>query len=219
MSKVTKVIIIISLYVACQMIADIAATKIVQIGTLIMPAGTFVFALTFTLRDIIHKQLGKQWARSAIIAALVANVLMSGYLALATLLPSPDFFVLSDAWNAIFLLVPAITIASIVAEFVSEMLDTEVYHAVKTRLPKAPQWSRVLLSNGIALPIDSLIFALLAFVVLPPLFGAESLPIGVALSIVWGQTIFKLLVTIISMPLIYTTKEHKAEYVIEMRDV
>jgi len=214
MSRITKIIIIISLYVACQMIADVAATKLVQIGDLIIPAGTFIFAMTFTLRDVIHKKLGKQWARAAILAALAANILMSGYLFIMTLLPSPDFFGLSDSWNAIFALVPAITIASIVAEFVSEMLDTELYHTVKTRLPKFPQWSRVLISNGVSLPVDSLIFALLAFVLLPPLFGAASLPITVALTIVWGQTIFKLIVTVISMPLIYTTKESSDEYYI-----
>ena len=82
------VVLLIGGYVVCQAIADVAATKLVQVGGMIIPAGTFVFTITFTLRDLIHKRLGKQWARTVIIAAGIFNLFMAGYLALMTFLPS-----------------------------------------------------------------------------------------------------------------------------------
>ena len=201
---------LVGLYIMCQAIADVGATKLVEVGGVIMPGGTFIFAVTFTLRDMIHKRLGREWARAAIIAAALLNILLAGYLAIVARLPYPPFFEMGDAWGAIFALVPAITIGSIIAEFVSEMTDTEVYHFWKTRFPTLPQWSRVLASNAVALPVDSIVFTLLAFVLLPPLFGAGAMPLGEAVArIISGQILFKAVVTILSLPLIYTVKDEK----------
>ena len=59
-------------------------------------------------------------------------------------------------------------LASIAAEVVSELLDTEMYELwvkrVAVRYPWARrQWMRVLSSNAASLPVDSLIFAWGAF--------------------------------------------------------
>jgi len=211
MSKnhIWTIVLLVGTYIMCQAIADIGATKLVQVGGFLIPGGTFIFALTFTLRDVIHKRLGKEWARAAIISAALLNILMAGYLAIVSLLPYPPFFELGEAWGMIFAIIPAITIASIIAEVVSELTDTEMYHLVKTRLPAWPQWTRVLISNAVALPIDSLIFASLAFILLPPLFGGAALPIGALWPIIAGQVIFKAVVTLVSLPLIYTVPDRE----------
>ena len=210
MSKtvIRAIVILIGTYIMAQAIADIGATKLIEIGGVVMPGGTFIFALTFTLRDMIHKRLGREWARMAIFTAAALNVLLAVYMLMLSRLPSPDFFALGDSWNAIFAIVPAVTIGSIVAELASELTDTEAYHFWKTRFPAAPQWSRVLVSNAVSLPIDSIVFTLLAFVLLPPVFGAEAMPFGAAVTrIASGQILYKAAVTVLSLPLIYTVKD------------
>lgn len=210
MSKTTMraIVLLVGTYVMAQAIADVGATKLVEIGGVVMPGGTFIFALTFTLRDMIHKRLGKEWARTAIFVAAVLNILLAVYLLIISRLPSPDFFTLGEAWRAIFAIVPAITLGSIAAELVSELTDTEVYHFWKTRFPRAPQWSRVLASNAVSLPVDSIVFTALAFVLLPPLFGAESMPLGQAITrIASGQILYKAAVTLVSLPLIYAVED------------
>ena len=210
MTKTTiqAIVLLIGTYVMAQAIADIGATKLIEIGGAVMPGGTFIFALTFTLRDMIHKRLGREWARIAIFTAAALNVLLAVYMLILSRLPSPDFFALGDSWNAIFAIVPAITIGSIVAELASELTDTEAYHFWKTRFPAAPQWSRVLVSNAVSLPIDSIVFTLLAFVLLPPVFGAEAMPFGAAVTrIASGQILYKTAVTVLSLPLIYTVED------------
>lgn len=198
---------LVGLYVICQAIADVGATKIVQWGKITFPAGTFIFVLTFTVRDMLHKRLGKEWARAAIVCAGAFNILQAGYLATMAKLPSPAFFNLGKSWAQVFSLVPAITIGSIVAEVVAELLDTEVYHAWREKMRRWPQWTAVLVSNAVSLPLDSLVFGTLAFVVLPPLFGAQAMPFGVAMGVVAGQILWKAVVTVVSMPGIYLVKE------------
>jgi len=211
MSKkhIWTIVLLVGTYIACQMIADVGATKLVSFGPYLIPGGSLIFALTFTIRDIIHKRLGREWARAAIVSAALLNILMAVFLAWVASLPYPPFFELGEAWGMIFAIIPAITIASIVAEVVSESTDTEIYHLVKTRLPAWPQWTRVLFSNAVALPLDSLIFASLAFILLPPLFGGEALPLAALWPIVAGQVIFKVIVTVVSLPLIYTVPDRE----------
>ena len=203
---VFAIVMLISAYVVCQAIADVGATKMTEVYGVIIPGGTLIFALTFTLRDLIHKRLGKEWARAAIIAAGLMNIVQAGFLAWVAKLPYPPFYA-GEAWANVFAIVPAITVASIAAEVISELIDTETYHAWRTKFPKAPQWSTVLVSNAVSLPIDSVIFGVLAFTLLPPLFGADALPFAIAMSLAFGQMAFKAAVTVASMPLIYLVKD------------
>ena len=201
------VVMLVGFYIMAQLIADIGATKFVTVGPYVFPAGTFIFALTFTLRDLVHKRLGKEWAKTAIWVAAICNLVLAAYLYLMTKLPAPGFFGLAESWNAIFAIVPSITIASIVAELVSELVDTEIYSLWKAKMPRAPQWSRVLVSNVISLPLDSFIFATLAFVVLPKFFGGHEETFMLALGLTLGQTIWKAIVTVVSLPAIYAVKD------------
>lgn len=203
------IVALVGSYVTCQIIADIGATKMVQMGNYIIPAGTFIFAVTFTLRDMVHKRLGKTWAQAAIVMAGVFNLVMSGYLALMAKLPYPVFFELGGAWDSVFAVIPAIVIGSISAEMISELIDTEVYHLWTRKLPNAPQWTRVIASNLVSLPIDSFVFATMAFVIFPRLFGSEAMSFTVAVGLTVGQMIWKGVVTVISLPGIYLVKEKK----------
>jgi hypothetical protein len=93
-------------------------------------------------------------------------------------------------------------IASIIAEVVAELIDTEVYHYWVSRITRRYQWTRVLVSNGISLPVDSLIFCWGAF--------GFALPPSVVWSIFFANIIVKSLVTIVSLPGIYLVKERDA---------
>jgi hypothetical protein len=184
-------------YITLQLIADVAASKIVDIQGLAVPAGTFVFALTFTWRDALHRRLGREWARAAIVMAGAANITMAAYFLLAIALPSSPFWSNQQAFATVLGIVPRITVASIIAEVISELVDTEVYH----RLFNLPRWLGVVGSNAVSLPLDSFIFIGLAF--------AGTMPLASMLEVIWGQTILKAIVTLVSIPLIYTVRHNR----------
>ncbi len=206
-----SVVILVGGYIGLQLIADIGATRIVDVWGFAIPGGTFVFALTFTWRDALHKRLGKEWARAAILIAGAINLLMAGYFAWIGTIGVPVFIPqeVANAWVGIFAFVPAIVAGSILAEVTSEWIDTEVYHRLIDRFRGKMQFVRVLGSNAISLPIDSLIFASLAFVLIPPIFGGEPMPWGALPPIILGQIVFKALVTVISLPLIYVIPDQE----------
>ena len=214
MSKkgIWSIVLLIGTYIACQLIADIGATKAVSLWGLSLSGGTFVFALTFTLRDMIHKRLGVEWARACIWAAAGLNILLSGYLFFIAQLPASPFMYSPPGWNVVFTLVPAITIASICAELISELLDTYIYSKWSIAKPNAPQWTRVLFSNAFSIPVDSLVFCTLAFSIVPWMLGTPTNSIWVALTYAWGgQLVFKFLITLFSLPMIYLTRANTIE--------
>jgi uncharacterized integral membrane protein (TIGR00697 family) len=195
----TAAVVVISLYIAAQMLSDIASLKIAFFAGFSIDAGTFIYPLTFTLRDMVHKHLGKSIARKVIILAAGINLFMALFLQFAAWLPQDASWGLGNEFAAILGPVWRIVIASIVAEIIAELIDTEVYHYWVTRITRRFQWLRVLVSNSVSIPVDSFIFCWGAF--------GWSLPHSVVWSIFFANVIVKGLVTIVSLPGIYLVKE------------
>lgn len=201
-------VIVVAAYAGAQMLSDIASLKIGIVFGMAVDMGTFIYPITFTLRDVAHKILGKHKVRTLIIMAAIINLVMAGYLAWTASVPSDPAWGLGDSFSAILGPVWRIVIASIIAEVVSELLDTEVYHWFVTRVTTRYQWARVLTSNAVSVPIDSFIFAVVAFGPLPGLSNsALSLPWPVVWQIFLFNVAVKFAVTLISLPLIYTTAD------------
>lgn len=196
----TAVILVSCAYIAAQMMADIASLRIITLGGFSMDAGTLIYPFTFTLRDMIHKVAGIRAARSLIFAAAIINVLMAVYFWLVARLPAdPEVgpqiefgVVLAPVWRIVF--------ASILAEVVAELVDTEMYRLWVERITRRYQWARVLVSNTVSVPLDSLIFSWAAF--------GGVLGVSVVWSIVASNILVKGLTTILGLPLIYLVKEN-----------
>lgn len=192
-------VVVVAAYAAAQMLSDIASLKIGVVAGLAVDMGTFIYPITFTLRDVVHKLLGKRNAQALIITAGVINLLMALYLMWTAYVPSDPSWGLGEAFAAILAPVWRIVIASIAAELASELLDTEVYHWFVTRVTHRYQWLRVLLSNTVSIPVDNVIFAVGAF--------GWVLPWPVVWEIFLFNLLVKYAVTLVSLPLIYVAPD------------
>lgn len=194
-SLLTAQVLIVSAYVAAQMLSNVASVKIGVVANLAVDMGTFIYPVTFTLRDLAHKSLGKSATRALILAAGGVNLLMALYLMWAASVPSDPSWGLGEQFSAVLGPVWRIVTASILAQVVSELADTEVYSWFVRKVTTRFQWLRVLVSNSVSVPVDNLIFALGAF--------ALALP----WSVVWEIFVFNMLIkyglTLLSLPLIY----------------
>ena len=193
-----------SAYVAAQMLADISSLKITEVAGFSMDAGTLVYPFTFTLRDLVHKVAGKQVARALIIGAAAVNLFMAALFWTVDRLPSvagvgpqTEMFgaVLAPVWRIVF--------ASILAEIVAELIDTEAYSAWAKRFGGRHQWGRVLVSNAVAIPVDSIIFVMVAF--------AGVVAAGEVWEIFATNVVVKGLVTVVSIPWIYLVRARAPE--------
>ena len=192
-------VLVIAAYVAAQMLSDVLSLKIAWVAGFSIDAGTFVYPLTFTLRDLVHKSLGRAAARTVIVAAAAINLLMAGMFAFAAWLPPDPTWTLQREFAAVLTPVWRIVVASIAAEVVSEFTDTELYHLWVTRVTRHYQWARVLISNSVSVPLDSLIFCWGAF--------GGGLPAATVWSIFWANVLVKGAVTLLSLPGIYLVRE------------
>lgn len=195
------VILVSAAYIAAQMLADITSLKIISFAGFSMDAGTLIYPITFTLRDLVHKVTGKRGARVIIVAAAAINLFMAGFFWLVSRLPYDPAAGPQPDWDAVLAPVWRIVIASIIAEVFAELTDTEVYHLWVTRVTRRFQWMRVLASNAVSVPLDSLIFVWLAF--------GGVYQSGVVWSIFFANVLLKGVVTVVSLPTIYVVRRER----------
>jgi len=118
---------------------------------------TFIFGITFTARDRVHSKLGRKNVYIMIAVAAALNLIV-------TVIGGVE-------WR--------IVAASLIAIILAETADTEIYqHFIKNT------WGmRVLKSNSVSIPLDSLLFNLIAFA---GLFSNMEI-----VSIIFGEIVFK----------------------------
>jgi uncharacterized integral membrane protein (TIGR00697 family) len=199
MSRSLRVFIAVATaYIAAQMLADISSLRIISVFGYAVDAGTLVYPFTFTLRDLVHKIAGKSAARTLIFAAAVINLAMAVLFWFVSNLPADPATGPQLTFGEVLAPVWRIVIASIVAEVLAELIDTEMYHAWVTRFGHRLQWGRVLSSNAVAVPLDSAVFVTIAFV--------GVLAGSVVWEIFWINILFKGAVTLVSIPWIYLVR-------------
>ena len=157
----------IILYILSILAANLTAdTFIAVMPGVSFAVGTLFFGATFTLRDYMHRR-GRRVVYLAIAGALLVNVIAG--------------LSLGVPWR--------ILVASFVAIAIAEAVDTEVYQAVIRR-----SWlARVTMSNTVSIPLDTVLFTLIAF--------AGVLPWPLIISIIIGDTIVKFVTAgVIALP-------------------
>ena len=189
--------ILVALYIACELIANVTASKPIRLGPLVVPAAIFIYTLTFTLIDLINESYGKQGARKVILAAFLANMLLAAYSQLAVMLPAASFYSGQEAFAGVLGSTPRIVFASLTAYLISSLIDAEIFALWKVHV-RGPKWARVLVSNAISTWVDSVVFITVAF------YGV--MPIWILIK---GQYAVKMAITIVSLPLIYLVKTRR----------
>jgi uncharacterized PurR-regulated membrane protein YhhQ (DUF165 family) len=216
LDKTSATIVLCGFYIFFSLTGNIAATKITYFGNLVMDAG-FIYAITFTWRDLIHKQLGRNAAITTIWLAAAINLLAALYFQFVVLLPAQTdwadkggqaawefLFGIIDAsgsgWQSIFSLQMRIVLGSIITAIIAELIDTRVYHIwVRGPTRKWPQWTRVFASNAVSIPVDSILFPLIAF--------TGIVGFNVMLQMFWTNITVKAITTVLVFWTIYLVPE------------
>lgn len=129
-------IVYILLYLLAITSANVLTAKYapLNIGSLIVPAGSFLIGITFIFRDLVQNAVGRKNVYFIIAAAMVLSAVTS--------------YSLGDTLWIVF--------ASALTFLFSETTDTEIY----TRL-KLPMSLRVLYSGAVGGVVDSVIFVII----------------------------------------------------------
>jgi len=189
--------LLVALYVACELIANVTAAKpvVLPLG-LAVPAAVFIYALTFTLVDLINERLGRHGARQAVYAGFAANLLLVAYAQFAICLPAPEWWAGQGAFVATLSSTWRVVAASLTAYLLSSLADVQVFAWWREWVGVRFAWARVLVSNAVSTLIDSTVFVTVAFLGVMPV-----------LPLIAGQYVVKMVMTLVSIPLIYTVRD------------
>lgn len=150
------------IYIIAVLVANYTATWFIPLPIFGKVAvGTLVFGVTFDQRDRLHHYRGRK--------AVYITVAITAFLAVL---------------ESYFLKVPGrIIFASLIAIVIAEAADTEIYQNAIQR----PWLERVIRSNAVSIPLDTIIFNCIAFA---GVFSQIEL-----VSIIFGETITKVIIS------------------------
>ena len=198
--------IITALFVAILLISNVASSKITTIGFLTFDAGTILFPLSYIIGDMLTEVYGYSRARRAIWIGLLCNVIMAATFMVVSVLPPAADWPNQSAYEAILGWTPRIVLASIVAYFIGEFLNSFILARLKIITKGKYLWTRTIGSTLVGQLLDTLIFVFIAF------WGI--LPAPVLISIIISNYIFKVAVEVFFTPITYkiVNKLKKAEH-------
>lgn len=182
-------------YVVLALVATILDTKISYIWFISVSTGTLLYPITFVLHDIIQKKLGRKTSLQVIYASWVSLLFMSLVFIWGGLLPADAHWFNQQAYIDILTPVFRLTIASIIAGVVSEVVDTKIFSYIFNKGYEL--WAAVI-SNFVGLITDWLLFVSLAFL--------GKFPLSVVLAIFLSDITIKLAMWFLWAPSILLVK-------------
>lgn len=191
-------IVTVAVYAGASLVANVMSVRVVTVFGWSIDAGTLTYPLTFTVRDLIHKVGGKAAARTAILVTAALNGAMTLCFWAAAKLPADLAVGPQREFGDVLIQTWRIVAASLLAQVVAELLDTEVYQRFVDRYGHSAQWGRVLSSNAVSVPIDSVLFTLVAF-------GGESAE--TVREIIVANIVVKGVSSLVTAPVIYAVPE------------
>lgn len=185
----------VALFVASLLTANIIAVKLIQLGSLVLPAGVVIFPVSYILGDVLTEVYGYRWARRAIWLGFLGNLIAVIAIWLAGLLPAPVFWQDQGAYDAILGFTPRLLLASFCAYLVGEFANSTILAKMKIWTQGRHLWARTISSTLVGQGLDSLVFILIAF---------SGLMAGPALvTAILSQWLFKSLYEALATPLTY----------------
>lgn len=206
--------IIVACFVGLLLIANVAATKLIELGPvvtvagmqvlpLITDGGAILFPLTYILGDVLAEVYGLGRARRTIVLGFALSVLMSATLWLVGAAPAASDWTLQEAWVSVLGFVPRIVLASLLAYLVGQLLNAWVLVLVKRRTGERRLWVRLLTSTVVGEFVDTLVFCTIAFGPLGVWLGGGSIPPPVLLNYIVVGFVYKVAAEAALLPVTY----------------
>jgi queuosine precursor transporter len=187
-------------FVVVLLVSNIIAVKLIQVGSIVLTAAVFMFPLSYIFGDVLTEVYGYSGSRRIIWMGFAGNVLMVLAFLMAIVLPFPEFWGNQKAFATILGMVPRIVIASLVAYWAGEFVNSYVMAKMKEWMvqwdPKHTHlWMRTIGSTVAGQAVDSVLFVLLGF--------SFSMPWAPLFAMVFWQWVFKCGVEAVFTPVTY----------------
>lgn len=183
------------LFVTVLLISNVVSTKIVDLKWFIFDAGTLLFPLSYIIGDVLTEVYGYKQARRVIWMGFFSALLMAVSFIVVGMLPPASDWPNQSAYEAILGLTPRIVLASLIAYFAGEFLNSFILARMKLWTEGKHLWARTIGSTFVGQFADTLLFVLIAF--------AGVLPTSLLVAIIVSNYVFKVGIEVLFTPITY----------------
>lgn len=183
---------LVAVYAAMLAIANVAAVKVVSINGWEFTAGVVPIAVAFLVSDVLVERHGEDTGHTAVWAGFSALLITIAVTQLVLYLPGES--VVNDVFGASL----PILLASLTTILLSQHTDVWLFAQLKERLPYRP--TRNIGSTVMSQGVDTTVFSLLAFAILPVMVRGTTLPLSVITTIVITEWLIKSGIAVMDTP-------------------
>lgn len=193
----TKLMFLMGMFAAFFVLANLLATKRVEVGALTLTLGLLSFPFMFLITDTVNEVYGKDMAKKIVTNGFLVMIFALIVTQIAVYLPPAAHFEGEGqkAFAMVFGAVPRITLASLIAYLCSQYHDVWAFAFWKKITQGKYLWLRNNLSTITSQALDSVVFISIAFI--------GVVPTEVLWSMILGQWIVKWLIAVADTPLVY----------------
>ena len=181
------------IFVMSLLVSNLTTQKIAHLVGITVDVGTLFFPITYIFNNIFTEVYGYKRSRVAIWGGLLGNLLMIALLQLVVELPHASGWQGQAVYQAIMGSVPRIVLASTLAFFFGEFVNSYVLAKFKILTSGKYLWTRTIGSTVFGVAVDSLVFSFIAF------YG--TVPIPVVLAIAGWEYVLKVGYEVVATPI------------------
>jgi queuosine precursor transporter len=160
---------LITVFVVVLLISNIVAQKIVAWGPFRVSGAQLLFPITYIFGDVFTEVYGYAASRKAIWFGFFAAALLSVMCILTVKLPAAPEWPNQRAFETVFYTVPRLVVASLLAFWCGEFVNSFVLAKLKLITKGRHLWTRIIGSTVAGQAIDSIIVMLVGFYGVVPL--------------------------------------------------
>ncbi len=186
--------VISGLFVMTLILSNVLDTKIFNLfGFIDLPTGILIFPLAYVFGDVLTEVYGYAASRKVIWTGFISLIAFTLFTTLAIHLPASSGWTLQTEFASVFSHMPRIVLASIIAYFCGEFVNSYIVAKMKVFTDGKRMPLRFVVSTIFGEFVDMILFAVIAF--------AGVLPFKLLISLGLCAWAFKIVWEIIALPI------------------
>ncbi|MBI2452145.1 queuosine precursor transporter [Candidatus Pacearchaeota archaeon] len=187
--------LITALYITFQLVSDVTAGKIVQLGIFTVSATVLYFPFTYIIADVLTEVYGYAKARSVVWIVLFSSVIAGLIYSVVVFLPPATGFDANEAYTRVLGQVPRILVGGWIAVWVGGILNDYILAKMKVLTKGKYLWTRTIGSTIIGEGANTVLFYVIALYAV--------IPTGLLITSILSGWFLKIAVEVVMTPITY----------------
>ena len=183
------------MYITFQLVSDITAGKIVQLGMFTVSATVLYFPITYIIADLLTEVYGYSKARSVVWMVLISSVIAGIIYSIVVSLPPANGFDANDAYTRVLGQIPRILVGGWIAVFIGGILNDYILAKMKIWTKGKHLWTRTIGSTIVGEGANTILFYLIALYAV--------IPTNLLVSSILAGWLIKVIIEVVMTPVTY----------------